>query len=81
MVASVGGVSVQPEDRREREVIREPVREREVIREPVREREVIREPAARTTVSDRMDSGRLIAAVVAIIVVLLIGYLLVTNLG
>jgi hypothetical protein len=42
---------------------------------------VIREPAARTTVSDRMDSGRLIAAVVAIIVVLLIGYLLVTNLG
>jgi len=56
-----GGASVQPEDRREREVIREPV--------------------ARTTVTDRMDSGRLIAAVVAIIVALVIGYLLVTNLG
>lgn len=68
---------MEPEHRRDRKVIREPIREREVEREPVSE--VLRESRGRTTTTDRMDSGRLIAAIVAIIIVLLIGYLLVTN--
>ncbi len=71
----------EPYDR-EREVVREPIREREVVREPVREREIIREPAReRVYVTSRraMPDGGLIVALVAIVVVLLVGFVLIRS--
>ncbi len=61
-----------PDDRyREREVIREPVREREVVREPVPERRVVHEaPPTRTVRSGGMNTGLIIAIVLAVLVLI-----------